>query len=57
MASKDYSQYIVKKSISEDKRHFLIRLLSSLKIKFSLVKDKKTKKTGTCVEITGGTDF
>lgn len=57
MANKDYSQYIVKKSVPEDKRSFLIRLLSSIKIKFSLIKDKKTKKTGACVEITGGTDF
>lgn len=57
MANKDYSQYIVKKSVLEDKRSFLVRLVSSIKIKFSFVKDRKTKKTGACVEVSGGADF
>lgn len=54
---KDYSQYITKKPAPEDKRPFLTRLFTSIRPKFSIVKDKKSGKVGAKVEISGKVDF
>lgn len=54
---KDYSQYIAKKPAPEDKRPFMVRLLSSIRPKASIVRDKKTGKIGAKFEISGGAEF
>lgn len=56
-SNKDYSQYITRKTLPRDKRHFLIRLLLSISPKIEIVRNKDTNKLGFKIGIKGGTDF